>query len=157
MKYVQEADSTDWWEYIEDKNIAINYYGGWHVVNENNVKFLEADSWHDLYKKYGYCCLSQGMFCSIWLSPEGIMYPCDSHITAAQDIADVIYDVRDSKLSDDFLISRGWVKIAANILLSYYIEQGYYRNLTQPQKIALSKWCEVYNVNKEYFNLTDIG
>lgn len=151
MLFIQEIGSDIWWEYDRYSNRLYNYYGGYHEAASDTkewqyIKRIEAPSWHALYLKTGYCCLERGLDRNIWLSPEGTAYPCESHTVTASAIVDVIYGISDMTFPDDYLISKGWVKITTSEMLDYYISQGYYKNLTKAQIKTIREWCSYYKI-----------
>lgn len=144
-----------YWEVDLDKMRLYNYNGGWHPIDENseewcNGEIIKADSWHDLYLKVGYCCLERRFAASIWLSPEGMPYSATAHLLTAQAICEVIYGVDRETFADDFLISRGWVKLTNSLMLDYYIKQGYYKHLTLSQRVAVLEWCKLFNIDSSF-------
>ena len=146
MQFLHTPENT-YWEVDLNRMRLYNYNGGWHSIDENSEEWCDgeivnADSWHDLYKQTGLGLVA-------WLSPEGISYPSEAHIVLADDICDILYGLDDEEYSDDYLVSSGWVKIS-NYMLSYYIDQGYYDNITPKQREVLLEWCRVYGINNSF-------
>ena len=78
MKFIKYKDGPHWWEWDTENMMAYNYHGGHHNIDENalgDAIYCECASWHDLYKKTGYCALETGMLPhTAWLAPDGRMF-----------------------------------------------------------------------------------
>lgn len=143
--------------------MACNYFGGCHPIKEDSEgfkksRFVEADSWHDLYKKHKYCCLETGaLYFSMWISPDGTTFMADCFHEAAESIVDVIFGFGESeKHPEDFIKHRGWIKITTDIILYYYANEGLYKTVTKAQLSVLRKWCNCYNRDLSKLEIKDI-
>lgn len=156
MKFIQEYGCNDWWEYDEEHQLAVSYFGNFHNVNPQSItKILEANDWKDLYKRYAQLGFDTGMFYSMWISPNGKMFPSEVHQQIAEAIVDVIYD-KDTKYAEDFLMDNHWIKVTTSSMLVYYIQQGYYKSITALQYKRLSEWCQRYNINIDLLGIRNI-
>ena len=133
-----------------DKMRLYNFKGGWQDIDENSDEWMfativEADSWRDLYLKTGYCPLA----CSyttrdIWMDPDGVTYEGFAHELCAERIGEILFGKED--MYGDDLINLGWIKLTTSLMLSIYLERGFYDSITYEQESCLRKWAEANGV-----------
>ena len=88
-----------------------------------------------------------------WLSEEGVVHRCSSHLESAERILKKVYDysVKDSDdydYAEDMLISKGFVKLSDS-LFSVYCKDSHYRNVNNHQFDYMEKWCKSHKLNIE--------
>lgn len=157
-KYIKERDS--YWEWDQKRMRLHNFRGGWHNIDENSPDWIsavtiEANDWHDLYKKTGYNPLEASVDdrCS-WLDPDGNFWEGEAHEVCAEDILELAYGIEVDSMhaAADELIERGWVKLSATLMLQHYCESGMYDNITMDQWRAIQEWCDAWGVSPSWFN-----
>lgn len=155
MKFIKYKDGPHWWEWDTENMVAYNYHGGHHNINENalgDVIYCECESWHDLYKKTGYCALETGMLPhTAWLSPDGKMFVATAHEVDAESICEVIYgEEQEIWYAGDFLEERGWVRLTTSLMWEVREEYWLDKELTQAQLDILWDWCKAWNKKYPY-------
>ena len=97
MFFINHLRPNEWWEWNQEKMIAINYNGGSHNIDENSlgsVEYYECDSWHELYLAKHFCPLEAEIYNrDVWISPDGKYYDGDAHEVTAKDILEIIYGI----------------------------------------------------------------
>ena len=134
-----------------DRMRLYNFKGGWRDIDENSEDWMystliEAENWHDLYKKTGYCPLTCSYFeHDLWVDPDGNCYEGLGHEACAEYIGEILFGVED--VDGDDLIRYGWIKLTASSMLPLYIDHGMYDSITYEQERTLRKWAEANKVS----------
>lgn len=155
MTFVKPYGERDYWEWDRDRMRLYNYDCGHYDINENSDSWMlatvkEADSWHDLYVKTGYCPLYVDYTeRDLWVSPDGICYYGEAHEVRAEDICEILWDNKNG--GGDELDRLGWIKLTTSGMLTYYIDYGMYDHITVAQEQIIRKWSEHWGI-KEFDN-----
>ena len=150
MKFVKLYGEEYWYEWKEFNMKLHNFKGGWRNIDENSDEWMlstiiEADSWHDLYKKTGFCAMSCPLWTQdVWMDLDGNTYEGDGHEWCAERIGSILYGNED--ISGDDLIELGWIKLTRGIMLRHYIQNGMYDHLTHEQVTNLREWARLNKV-----------
>lgn len=163
--FVRYAGSWDWWRWPQNGEMKVyNYRGGWHYINENSPKWMNATvlrdikDWHDLFIQTGYCFLSNGQQLSydMWIAPNGTFYVCEDggHEIIAEYICDIVYGLDEDEMpmfTGDFLIDHGWIKVTTNqVMFENYCQCGIYDHIRySEQKETLKLWANIFNMEEE--------
>jgi hypothetical protein len=134
-----------------DRMRLYNFKGGWRDIDENSEDWMystliEAENWHELYKKTGYCPMACSYFeRDLWVDPDGNCYEGLAHEICAEYIGEILFGTED--MGGDELIRCGWIKLTTSCMLSLYIDHGMYNHITYEQERIIRKWAEANKVS----------
>lgn len=168
--FIKYSDSPHWWRWPQDGEMKVyNYLGGWHEIDENSERWMNAkcirtvDTWHQLYELTGYCPfeLEVGEVGSeLWVSPEGGCFSCldYGHELGAEYLLDIIYDRNCENdyiaCAGDELIEMGWIKLTTNkFMFDSYATCGFYSNLTWRQQCKMIQWNDEFEMEAEAYGI----
>ena len=152
MKFVKLSGQSYWYEWKEFNMKLRNFKGGWRDIDENSDEWMystiiEADSWHELYKKTGFCpMLVPNWTHDVWMDTEGNTYEGDGHEWCAEKIGEILFGVPDTS-GDDLIQLYGWIKLTTGPMLKYYFNDGMYDHLSIEQVPALRAWARLNRVH----------
>ena len=103
---------------------------------------IEVETWHDLYKKTGYCPVKVNITENdVWVSPWGAYFIGTGHGYKAERICDILFGLDyDITKAEDYLITHGWKKCTTSWMRDYYIKDNHYSNCTPMQQKAIIAW-----------------
>lgn len=152
--YIQLTDSCWYSANMDDagKWYAINFYGGYFECSPKLIaRQVEAEGWHDIYKRFGYNPIAiadededSGYHPDLWVSPDGHLYDGEGHCTAAMDIVEVLYGRIDINNPEPFLEERGWLKLSS-FSHELRVKEGELWRITARQRDRMQKWCEIWD------------
>jgi hypothetical protein len=152
MKFVRLYGDEYWYLWEEFDMKLRNFKGGWRTIDENSDEWMlsiiiEADSWHDLYKKTGFCpMLVPNWTHDVWMDTLGNTYEGDGHEWCAEKIGEILFGVPDTS-GDDLIQLFGWIKLTTGPMLKYYFDEGMYDHLSMEQVPALREWARLNRVH----------
>ena len=155
MTFVKLSGQHGWWEWDRDRMRLYNYDCGHTDIDENSDEWmgatlLEADDWHDLFVKTGYCPLYAPIWKNdLWVDIDGRTYEGMAHEVCAEDIGEILWGRDD--VDGDELIRLGWIKLTTSGMLTYYIDYGMYDHITMEQEDVIRRWAADHGV-KEFDN-----
>ena len=152
MKFVRLYGDEYWYLWEEFDMKLRNFKGGWRPINENSdgwmlSTIIEAESWHGLYKKTGFCPMFVPNWThDVWMDTLGNTYEGDGHEWCAEKIGEILFGVPDTS-GDDLIQLYGWIKLTTGPMLKYYFDEGMYDHLSMEQVPALREWARLNRVH----------
>ncbi len=152
-KFIKPLGDTRWYQLnpkngrMYDRGVGILSFS----FDENDPSYakseiIEAEDWHDLFKKTGYSGLCRDITAKdLWVDREGGCWEGLAHAVAAQEIVeDIIGEDLDLAKAEGYLVDNGWVKLTTSFMLDYYINDGMYDYITTDQARTIKEWCDFH-------------